>query len=275
MAQKKSFIGLQHYLWRSGPFIIFYNSRCSGYNQELVKYMNFMAAKYPALQIFEIDWEEKKFYNAGTIDEDMNTVYIHSRSAIKAAEFCPDRNKINELFKKAICYYNKNLENRAMNIGSRGKRFNNNLPKLSLQPPNESEKKKLESRRKSILKKRITYRRDSFLSSEENEKCKISKNNRKAELLNQINKNDVFTRNDSKENEKTDFYSFEHNHHVIKNFEEPVFCLPNKIQRQRENLKRISGLSNSEFNSELRKNNEYKCNSYIENQNIQNKYGLF
>lgn len=278
MSKKVNLYRLDYYLWHPGPYIIFYNGDCTGYNDELVKNMNTMAAKYPALQVFELSWEEKKTYTVGVEDEVMNTVFLYSHGQLREREFYPDKNKIDDIFKKAIDFYNQNIENRIKKMGCFGKKFEQNLPLSTLPQLVEFEKKKIERIKKHILKKKITFINDSLLPSENLEKSKLLLKNIKVE--NSIKGNDNFSTNYEKIEKSKMCYlkpdskkmkidvSFEKTH--IDEF----FCLPKKIQRQRENLKRISHLSTCKSIKETTQNTIYQNLSFNINPNKIQNFGF-
>lgn len=276
MAQKKHVHQLEYYLWRQGPYIIFFNACRTGFNEEIVKNMNELATQYPALNVFEIDWEKKKTCTQGLKDEVMNTVYIYSDGKIKEEYFCPDKDKINELFKIAIVQYNQNLEIRARNVGNRKKRFDKNISISSVEKLNDSEKKKIENKKKYILKRKIKYNNESILPLENEEKFHSLKMKTKDKIPekdnNDFNKNYEEVEQFKQCCLKPDLTNTKMHFAKVQNYDDKsLLYLPKKIQRQRENLKRISSLSNLESIKQPTKNTEHKSNNFIVNNDIQHR----
>lgn len=106
-------------VWFRGPYIFFYNGNCKGYNSTLVTKMNEMANKYPSLKVHVIDWQEKKMINHLTKDEEMNKVSLYFEKKLEDEVLCPDDDRINQLFKKAIDFFNINIDKSVQKAGSK------------------------------------------------------------------------------------------------------------------------------------------------------------
>lgn len=104
-------------IWYNGPYVFFYDGHCDGFNKELVRKMNKMASKYPLLKVHVIDWQKKKIINPFIKDEEMNKISLYFERNLKEEKIYPDEKGIYDLFKKAIDFYNKNIKDKANNVG--------------------------------------------------------------------------------------------------------------------------------------------------------------
>lgn len=109
---------LHDHLWRTGPYICFYETKNDEFNLKLVDYVNKMAKTYPDLKIFIVNWKKKRDFNPYTPDEEMNTIYLFFDGNEIEKMYCPNHLKINQLFEKAVNYYNQNIDRRIENVGS-------------------------------------------------------------------------------------------------------------------------------------------------------------
>lgn len=158
---------INQYIWRSGPYIVFFNGLYEGYNKELVINMLNMANTYPLLEVFEIEWSNKKMFDPSTSNEVLDTIYMYSHGTIIKEVFKPNQNQINEFFKKAIAVYNKNLERLAMKIGSKQNRCYPYMNSSSNIPLTKSQKMLIDRRRKYVLKNKLEFKKPE-LSNESN-----------------------------------------------------------------------------------------------------------
>lgn len=101
----------------SGVYIYFYNSNYKGLNKSIVDHINKLASEYPALYVFEVNWEKYCAYMPGTQIEEMHKVYLHCDNKKEHEKFMPDKNDINCIFLKAIKLYNDRIERKIQNIG--------------------------------------------------------------------------------------------------------------------------------------------------------------
>lgn len=67
---------LRYLLWRTGPYIYFYDGKCVYFNKVLVNIMNKMASNHLDLKVFVIYWKKKLDFYPCTPYEEMNTVYL-------------------------------------------------------------------------------------------------------------------------------------------------------------------------------------------------------
>lgn len=171
---------LYFHIWRQGPYIIFYNGKCEGYNSELVSQMNKMSFLNPKLHVFEIDWKNQKDIHPSLEICVMNTVYLHYKGKEEYKEFCPNEEKINKLFKKAVDLYNLNIETKAKNTGSIC--LENNKSKQTIKDKHLLNRRLtlIKYRKKSILRKIIEFHEDKIENHLEirNNSDSIKKTNR-------------------------------------------------------------------------------------------------
>lgn len=254
MAKLIAWEDLRYHLWRAGPYIVFYNGNCDGFNKELVTHLNALATLNPKLHVFEIDWKDKKIFTPTVSDDLMNTVCLHSRGVMIDHSFFPATDKIDEIFRKSVDLYNTNIDKCAKNVGTR----RNKSPKSELTNTRVESSERSERvnfwRMKSILNKKIKFNRDESVTPITFKSYSKSINNKKElpEIQKSENEFPITPKNiKTSEIEESAIISLRSD---LKNVEihgsfsgisnkDKTFYLPKKIQRQRENLKRISCLS--------------------------------
>lgn len=124
---------LYNYLSRLGPHLYYFNEKCEGGNDEIVKKIESMAFKYPSLSILEIIFDENSIINLCLKSEDVNkvTLYYDRRHILTLDK--PNENEIKDIFNKFIECYNDRCDRLAANVGSKShinpKNNNINNPK--------------------------------------------------------------------------------------------------------------------------------------------------
>lgn len=150
--------------WHTGPYIFFYNGQCDGYNYYLVSKMNEMARKYQMIKVHQIDWSKRKCINPMTPNVEMNTVFIYFRKRLEDAVLCPNKDKIDNIFKKAVNFYNINIKDKASKVGTKSPRYNNSNPGMA---NNNISKRRMclnECQKRYILKQQIEYIDDQHVT---------------------------------------------------------------------------------------------------------------
>lgn len=173
---------LGRYLWRWGPFIYFYNAESEGPNKRIVNYINAMTSVYPRLDVIEINWKTQISKIPKTNLQDKNKVFLYFKGSKQIEENEPNESEIRNIFYLCAKFYNQKIENKANNIGIKGRidcpnRRNNSLSKKKIyyQP-----KEKLQA---YILKKKIDIFNDEKIAKFIHQKLSHqSKNMYKTEL---------------------------------------------------------------------------------------------
>lgn len=161
MVEKIDHTKLSFHLWRTGPYIHFFNGNCEGFNKELVTIMNKMAVKYYCIKIFEIDWKKKKEDAPIIPDVVMDTIYMHFQGRLTDELLRPNKTQINELLKKAVDFYNEHIEILSKNVGIR-----NRHKRIENIPSNKKESgyDYIQHKRKLLLKKKIFFKNGKITS---------------------------------------------------------------------------------------------------------------
>lgn len=110
---------LAHQLWRTGPYIYFYDGKYGRINQEYLKYIDELALKYKKLKVFKVDWNNKITFQPLTPLSEMKKIYLYFEGVKKEEKTITDREILNSIFGKAILYYNKFIDLRLKNIGTK------------------------------------------------------------------------------------------------------------------------------------------------------------
>lgn len=119
MAKLISMKALERHLRYRGPYIFFYDKKSGKKNAEIIEHMNIMANKYSKLKVFIVIWEDKKKFLLSKLLTEGDKIYLYYLGLIREMIYLPDTQKINELFFKAIEFFNDNIERKAQNIGKR------------------------------------------------------------------------------------------------------------------------------------------------------------
>lgn len=151
-----------------GPYLTYFNGKCDGFNKELVAYMNKMALTFPKLKIFEINLSQQKIFVSSISDNDINKVSIYFQGIKKEEQICLDYDKLNDTFKKMINYYNKNIESKAINIGTKPiiKNIQNKISIDEIQ--NKKQLQIIRKKQRYLLKQRIDFMNNDNLINETN-----------------------------------------------------------------------------------------------------------
>lgn len=150
---------LDRQLLHYGPYIYFYNAYCHGFNKSMVECVKKLSSEYPAIIVYELNWAKYSDYRPATSIEEIYKVYLVCDKK-KEEWFMPDKTTMNEIFGKAIQLYNKNLEFRAKNVGSKGINIKLNEKYNSYDMALKRRLLQCESKRKAILRKKIISKPD-------------------------------------------------------------------------------------------------------------------
>lgn len=183
---------LDRIIWRTGPYVYFYDGKCSGYNKTLVDNMNRMATNHPDLKVFVIDWMKKREFFSYAPDDQMNAVYLFFDGKQIERIYYPNLSNINHLFEKAVQFYNQNIDRRIKNIGSQ--RMTNNLKEVYLlgKTPNYVSKTDIgKARRRATWfnNKKIKFIPDQILDLKKGKDEQSLNNFEKLKYKNSKNKN--------------------------------------------------------------------------------------
>lgn len=112
---------LKSYLWHLGPYLYFYNNSGDEVNQKIVYKMREMAYKYSKIVVLEIDWNVKLLFDHNFNTDIINHVFVYFKGKLKEIFKNPNENAIEEIFEKAIYFFNENMEIKSKNVGIRNK----------------------------------------------------------------------------------------------------------------------------------------------------------
>lgn len=102
---------LHRYLRHNGPYIFFYNRKDEKENIRIVNNMRKFASMFSKLTVFEIEMKDT-IINTKIGINIFNEVFLYFRSKLKDKKQNPNEKEIEEIFEKAIIYYNQNLESK-------------------------------------------------------------------------------------------------------------------------------------------------------------------
>lgn len=119
---------LRYTVNKQGPFIVFCNGKCDGFNKDLTFYIYNISFQNPKLSILEVDWEKQRGFGPTEHDKIMNTVLLYYRGQVVKELNYPDKDKTINIFQKAIDFYNLNIENTARIIVQENRRKFNFAP---------------------------------------------------------------------------------------------------------------------------------------------------
>lgn len=154
-------------IWRPGPYIYFYDGKCGGINEEYVKYINYLAAKYKDLNVLQIDWDDKLKFQPRTQPCELNKIYLFNNGIEIECLSLPQKEEIFKLFENAIKLYNLHVERKARNFGSKPLKYiRENSNDIITEPQNLPKRYtyRIKSRRNSMLKTKIEIDKDDVIS---------------------------------------------------------------------------------------------------------------
>lgn len=263
------FIGIQglgQYLHRRGPYLYFYDGKCKGINEEIVKHSNEISLQFKMLKVFQVDWLDKRGQYPFTPKEEMNTMYLYYDGLKVEEKHNPDKQTIEYLFLKAVEYFNLNLDRKIANIGSKPFLINKNEQPIL--------RKKLIDQKLPERKRRWLLRKKIILSDDNSEdlvkinnefyisKIIKSHNKPKSNLatlgIDDLNRNKVQKAKKKFLSTKTHFQSTDIKNKLIKK------CL-NNIQN---NFKRNSAKDEGEFLSKIQISKNHPDIQTMKPQNI-------
>lgn len=161
---------LAKYLWKTGPYIYFFNGACGGANAEIVKYINHLSDLHPKLKIFQIDWKEQQRYCRKFFQE-LNKVFLYFEGEKKFEVFNPTKKEIEFLFLKCTEYYNENLKNKIKNIGAKiqnktlGKHDSDHPESIKTQKETQLQQKYVRKKLRELINRKIQS--PMYISEEE------------------------------------------------------------------------------------------------------------
>lgn len=110
---------LNGYLWRTGPYLYYYNDRSDENNKYVVKNMKFLSIQCPKLNIFEIDWKQQINFDIFTKVNYKNTIFLYFKGERIKELFEPKIDQLQELFNDCLKYQKERLERYFINQGSK------------------------------------------------------------------------------------------------------------------------------------------------------------
>lgn len=171
---------LSLYLWRTGPYLYFFNAPTDEKNISIILYMSEMAAKYPKIDIFQINWNKHREYNIKTPLNYKNTVFLYFQGKMLKYEFEPTKDKIQELINDYFICHNQKMIISAKKIKSKVKDDYFNKRETSILLHNRYERTHIHyvrKRVKQILKNVIKLPAKPVISEEDSIKESLLKTN--------------------------------------------------------------------------------------------------
>lgn len=89
---------LQNNLWRTGPYIVYYNVKNDFKNQMVIQNIKEVSKKYFSIDVFEVDWEDYKRYEENVKYELMKTVSIYFKQKLEIQIAYPNMDQIQQIF---------------------------------------------------------------------------------------------------------------------------------------------------------------------------------
>lgn len=140
--------------------------------------MNKMAAKYPQIKVYEINWGKKKMTHPITPDEEMNSISLYFQKNLRYKVSCPNDDEINNFFRKAIDYFNINIDNRVKNVGLRVIQGLKHLSVTKEEQLSVERRYELDSQRKRLLNQKITFKEENLEIPREDTNISTVENNK-------------------------------------------------------------------------------------------------
>lgn len=154
---------LIYFLWRTGPYMYFFDGEIEGKNFEVRKYLEKMAFKYSKLRILKVDWEDKKKYICWTLPGECNRIYLYFGGEKIDDIILSDKETIDRFFEKAIKFYNISIDKKVENIGTKPMFYIKNF-----ENPTNNQKRKYIREINTIYKKNYISKRKIEMKDEKN-----------------------------------------------------------------------------------------------------------
>lgn len=148
---------LRFQIWRTGPYIYFYNGKFGELHEEMQNYINKMAKKYSKLRVLKVNWEDQMNHRPWTNISEVHKVYLYYRKKAVEEHYLPNNKTIDKIFDKAIECYNEYMEKRAENVGKKlpinVEKFTEQIPKHKI--PKVPKQKYIQIKKRFFLNQKI------------------------------------------------------------------------------------------------------------------------
>lgn len=97
-------------LWRTGPYIYFFETQTDNKNKFTLASIDFLTKKYPKLNVLVINWEKQVAYNSCIPKYHKNTIFLYYKGKCLKEVYEPKKKKLEELFKQGMECYKERLQ---------------------------------------------------------------------------------------------------------------------------------------------------------------------
>lgn len=155
MSRKISPKQLKCNLWRSGPYIFYFNSLKTDRQKDLVKFINILAKKSPFVDVLEVDWDQYVEYEVEIPYEIKYNINLYFKGKQELTILFPDKEQIIEVFNKAkLLYYE--LQKSSLDVKNKMKVVKHETLSVHKSLTDEQKKRKRQRSRVSFRKRQAT-----------------------------------------------------------------------------------------------------------------------
>lgn len=153
---------LQRYLWRLGPYVLYYKDIK---NLDLIFLINKLIPTYKKIKFLQVEWNDYKRFNHINSDKEMNLICAYYSGKIEYSVDNPNEDELIIFLSKSLLLFNLKMENRASNVGKKSRKIFDKEQPLKIKINERLSKRiehRIEIRKNYYLNQRINYLNKNF-----------------------------------------------------------------------------------------------------------------